>query len=206
MSAIITSADGEYVFVALEDDSGNPLVIRATRPEDAGDAPTLAQAYAPGDGSAINVTQVQADADRMIFYGNFGTDVGIINHTISTVTNEDISPSSLGSEIVNCLVVNPSDSDEMICTIDTTQDLLYTSDGGANWAALNASALGFAPTALTVIWGGGGEPNRIFVAGNDTSDEILFFSPNDGAELADVAGASLGAVANIAGIEAGYVA
>jgi len=207
MSATTTSADGSYIFNAIDDNSGFPLILRAERPDNAGDALTWVEAYAPNDGSAVNVIQVLANADQMLFYGNFGTDVCLILHTISADTNDDISPASLGLEVINCLANNPSSSDEIIVTIDTGQKLLYTSDGGVNWSILNdADPFGFTPTALVVIWGGGGEPHRIFVGGSDGADVVLLFSPNDGVILANMAGATLVGVANIAGIEAGYVA
>jgi hypothetical protein len=205
MTAITTSVDGAYIFGALEDSDGLPVVLRAERPDEYDTPLTWAEAYAPGAGTAVNIIQVPANSDLMIFYGNFGTDVCVILHTISAETNDDISPSSAGAEVINCLAVNPSDSDEMIATIDTSEDLLYTSDGGANWSIINA-ALGFAATSMAVIWGGDQEPHRVFVGGNDTSDTLLLFSPNNGTVTASVGGATLAAVTNIAGIEAGYVA
>jgi hypothetical protein len=196
MSAIVTSADGAYIFLALEDSgTGSQLVLMRER-----DAPGVWTAvYAPGGGSACNLAPVPGNADQVVFYGNFGTDVTIIRYTISTDTAEDISPASLGAKIVNCLVVNPGDPDEIWATVDTDQDLLHTVDGGANWETLDA-ALGFDATALYALWSGAYEFDRGFLAGNDGA-VVLIYTPNAGASNYDYTGAALAAAANVVSID-----
>ncbi len=69
MAAIATSADGNHIFMALEDGSGNQVIVKAAR----SDLSTWTEVYAPGAGSAANVAMVPSDPDAMLFYGNFGT-------------------------------------------------------------------------------------------------------------------------------------
>lgn len=197
MPALATNADGNYIFMAVEDEStGNQLIVKAAR----ADLSTWSVAYEPGAGSASNVAAVPGNPDLMLFYGNFDTDVTVILYTISTDTATDISPASLGAAAVNTLAVNPSNSDEIIITVNTSEDLLYTSDGGDNWATWNA-ALGFDATALWVLWSGQYEPYRIFTAGDDGATLNLLYSPNEGISFDDKAGATLGALANVTNIE-----
>jgi hypothetical protein len=202
MSAIATSADGEYLFMACEDAStGFPVIVREAR-----DTPgTFTAAYSPGAGAAANVAQVLGNPDQMLFYGNFGTDVVVIRHTVSTGANEDISPASLGAKVVNGLAVNPANADEIIITVNTDQDLLHTDDAGANWETYNA-ALGFDATALVVLWQVEAEYHLIYAAGQVTGAARLLYSPNNGAYLSNITGANLVAAANVVGLEAGYVA
>lgn len=195
MSAIAASADGAYIFLALEDGSGNQIIAKAAR----SDLSTWSAAYQPGAGSACNVAPVPGDADKMLFYGNFDTDVVVILHTISTGANTDISPASLGAKVVNTLAVNPSNSDEIIITVDTDEDILYTADGGDNWATWDA-ALGFDATALYLLWSGAYEYHRYFTAGNDGT-VVLVYSPNEGASDYDYTGAALAATANVVSID-----
>ena len=184
---------GDNIFTAEERSTFPIFGVAATS-----DLNTWAAAYDPGAGTAGNV--IAAGDDTMIFYGNFGTDVTIQKHTISTVSNVDISPSSLGAKVVNTLAVNPSDTDEMICTVDTDQDALHTTDGGTIWTTID-SALGFNATALWALWSGVYFPHRLFVAGDNLTTLDLLYSPNLMTSSQDFAGTSLDAAANISGVE-----
>jgi len=194
MAAIITSADGDYIFVAAEN-GGDQVVLKAARTALA----TWAEVYAPGAGSATNLA-ASTDPDIVFFYGNFGANVTVIKHTISGPTNTDKSPAGLGAKVINCLAVNPSNIDQLLATVNTDQDLKYSSDGGANWSNYDA-ALGFDATALCAMWGGRYEPNRYFVAGDAGATLDLLYSPNAGASDSDVSGATLGAETNICSVE-----
>lgn len=202
MGAIAVSADGENVFVALEDGSGYPIFARADRD----DLSTWATAYNPGAGSAANVAQVPSDPDKMLFYGNFGTHLTVIEHTISTVANSDISPLNLGAYVVNGLAVNPADGEEIIATANTDQDMFHTTDGGDNWETLD-SALGFDVTALVVVWQTEAEYHLIYTGGQVTGAARVEYSPNTASYFSDVTGAALAAASvDVVGMEAGYVA
>jgi hypothetical protein len=197
MAAIATNADGNTLFLALEDGSGNPVIVSAAR----SDLTTWTAVYEPGAGSAANLVAVPSDADAMLFYGNFGTDVTVIKHTISTGTNTDISPSSLGAKEVNTLAVNPSNADEIVIGIDTDQDLEYTDDGGTTWTEWD-NALGGDATALWVLWSGAYFPHRYFVGLDNATTLDILYSPNEGASDTDVSGATVGALTNISALEA----
>jgi hypothetical protein len=201
MPAIATSADGAYVFLALENSSsGFPVVVKAART----DLATWAAAYEPGAGTAANVAMVPSNPDLMLFYGNFGSGVQVVRHTISTGANENISPAGLTTKIINSLAVNPSDAEEMWATVDTDQDLIHTLDGGSNWETLDGS-LGLNATALAVLWSGAYVLDRGFIAGDNGTDLDLLYTPNEGASKADQAGATLGAAAGICSLEVAEV-
>jgi len=193
VAAIAVSADGDHIFLALEDTSGFPVIITCERAS----LGTFTAAYNPGAGSAANVASVPGNPDLMLFYGNFGSGVQVISHVISTGVNTNISPAGLTTKICNTLAVNPSDSDEIIITINTDQDLLRTIDGGANWSSLYA-VLGVDPTGLAVRWD---DPDRVYVAGYDGADVDLLYSPNEGDYFTDVSGAALKAAAGVVGVE-----
>lgn len=197
MSAIATSADGAYIFAALEDSSGFQVIARAAR----SDLSTWTAVYAPGAGSACGVVPVPSDADKMLFYGNFGTDVVLILHDIDAGTNTDISPASLGVNVVNTCAVNPANNaNEIVITVDTDQDMLYTDDQGSSWTAWNA-ALGFDATALFMLWSGAYWPHRVFVGGDNGSNLDLLYSPNEMTQSADRASGSLASAADICSVE-----
>jgi hypothetical protein len=193
MAAIVTSSDGAYIFMALEDSSGFPVIARAAR----SNPTTWTSVYAPGAGTAANVASVPGNADLMLFYGNFGSGVQIVKHTVSTGAEVNISPTGLTTKIVNALAVNPSDPNEIIIAVGTDQDLLRTIDLGANWTTLYAT-LGFNATGLAVRWD---DPDRAFVAGYDGADVDLLYTPNEGESIADVAGAALKAALGVVGVE-----
>lgn len=194
---IAVSADGAYVFLALESaTSGFPVIVKAART----DLSAWSLVYDPGAGSAANIAPAPGDPDLMFLFGNFGTNVTVLSYTISTDTAGDISPASLGAKVVNTLAVNPSDPDEIWITVDTDQDLLHTVDGGANWTALNG-ALALDATALAVLWSGAYRPDRGFIAGDNGADLDLLYTPNDGETVQDLAGATLGALTNICSLE-----
>ncbi len=195
MPAIATDASGDNIFLALEDGSGNQLVVKISRA-----LSSQTTVYSPGGGSACNVATVPSEPDSMYFYGNFGTDVTILKHTVSTGAETDISPASLGAKEVNTLVVNPSDADEFVIGVDTDEDLEYTSDGGTSYTEWDAT-LGFDATALAVLFSGAYMPHRYFVAGDNTTTLDILYSPNEGSSDSDVSGATVGALTNISGLE-----
>jgi hypothetical protein len=201
MSAITVSADGNYIFLALENASGQPVIARCAH----ADLSAWTAAYNPAAGTAANVAQVPGNADLMLFYGNFGSGVQVILHTVSSGANTNISPTGLTTKVVNGLAVNPSNADEIIITINTDQDLLRTIDAGANWVSLNA-ALGFNATALAVVWQAEIEKHRVYAAGQVTGAANLLYSPNSGTYFSNITGANLVAATNVAGLEVGYVA
>lgn len=195
MPAIATSADGAYVYLALENTSGFPVFVRAART----DLFTWEAVYAPGVGSAANVASVPGNADRMLFFGYMGSGIQVVSHVISTGVETNISPAGLTTKIVNCLVPNPSDPDELAITVNTDFDLLLSANLGTSWATLYAS-LTFNATGLAIKWD---ELATVFVAGYDGADVDLLYSPNAGDSVADVSGAALKAALNVCSLELG---
>lgn len=198
MSALETSQDGAFVFVALEDDAtGNQIIFKITRPTST--TPTTVAAYEPGGGSAGNVAPT-GDPDRMIFHGNFGTDVGVVDHAIEAAINTDISPTSIGAELIQPLKVDPNDIKHIVAINRNDQDALETEDGGANWATLNA-ALGVTVDAMGLVFLGAYFPFGGFIGGNDGVDENLSYTPNEFNNLRDDASAALKAVGGIVSVD-----
>jgi hypothetical protein len=198
MSILETSQNGAFVFVALEDDAtGNQLVFKIARPTST--TPTTVTAYEPGGGSAGNVAPT-GDPDRMILHGNFGTDVGVVDHAIAAGTNTDISPTSIAAELIQPLQVDPNDIQHMTAINRNDQDALETEDTGANWATLNA-VLGVTVDAMGLIFFGAYFPLGGFIGGDDGVDRNLSYTPNEFANLRDDASAALKAVGGIVSID-----
>ena len=198
MPAIRCSSDGLAVFVAAEDVvTGFPVVFQM-------DAAThlFSSAYEPGAGSAVNVQSVAANPDKMLFYGNFGTDVVVVSYEISTGLATDISPAGRGAAVVNCASVNSSNEDEINITVNTEQTFRDTSNGGASWITRDA-AMGFDATALLVLWSSDYELYRYFACGeNGGGDLEVQYSPNEGRDTEQLAESTLEAAAAICNIEA----
>ena len=198
MSILETSQGGAFVFVALEDDAtGDQLIFKITRPTST--TPTTVTAYEPGDGSAGNVAQT-GDPDRMIFHGNFGTDLGVINHAIAAAANTDISPTSIGAELIQPLKVDPADIRHMVAINRNDQDALETEDTGASWTAINA-ALGVTVDAMDLVFLGAYFPFGGFIGGDDGVDVNLSYTPNEFDNLRDDASAALKAVGAIVSVD-----
>ncbi len=193
MPAIVTNASGDYVFLALENSAGFPVVVKASRD----DLSNWTAVYSPGAGSACNVASVPSNDDLILFYGNFGSGVQILSHTVSTGAEVNISPADLTTKVVNTLCPNPSDPNEFIITTNTDNDLLHTADLGATYTTLYAT-LGFGATGLAVRWD---DPDRVYVAGYDGADVDLLYSPNAGAYFTDVSGAALKAASDVTNLE-----
>ena len=198
MSKLETSQSGGFLFAALEDNvTGNQLIFKIDRPTST--TPTTVTAYEPADGSAGNVAST-GDPNRMVFHGNFGTDVGVVDHAIVAGTNTDISPTSIGAELIQPLEVDPSDIQHMVAINRNDQDALETEDTGANWATLNA-ALGLTVDAMALVFLGAYFPFGGFIGGNDGVDENLSYSPNEFSGLRDDASAALKAVGDIVSVD-----
>ncbi len=198
MSILETSQDGAFVFLALEDDAtGNQIVFKITRPTST--TPTTVKAYDPTSGTAGNVAPT-GDPDRMIFHGNFGTDVGVVDHAIAAGTNTDITMPTIGAELIQPLKVDPSDVQHIVAINRNDQDALETEDGGTTWATLNA-ALGVTVDAMDLIFFGAYFPFGGFIGGNDGVDENLSYAPSEFANLRDDASAALKAVGSIVSID-----
>jgi hypothetical protein len=192
------SQSGDHIFFAMEDVvTGFPVVIKANRPTTVGAAQIAV--YSPGAGTNINIAPT-GDPDRMIFHGNFGTDIGVIDHAIAAVTNTDITPPSIGAEIIQPLQVDPSDIAHIVAINRNDQDALETTDGGTVWATLNA-ALGLTADAMDLIFFGAYFPFGGFIGGNDGVDENLSYAPSEFANLRDDASAALKAVGSIVSID-----
>lgn len=198
MSAIATTADGNYIYLALED-GGNQVIVRCPR----ADLTTFEAVYAPGSGTAANVATVAANPDSMLFYGHFGSGVQVVSHVVSTGVETNISPAGLADKVVNGLAVNPSDAAEIIITINTDYDLLGTIDGGATWETLNG-VLGLDATALAALWQSEAEYHVLYLAGQVTGAAALRYSPNTGEKLSNITGAALAAASQVVGVEACY--
>lgn len=201
--AIAPSSDGAYVFVALEENtSGDQYVFSVTRPV-TGSAPTVAPVYEPAGGSAAGVATVPGNPDKMLFFGNFGTDIGVIMHTISTGANTDISPSSIGTDVIIWAAVDPSDADHIVAINDTDSDLLETTDGGTTWTTLDASLPVTSVTGAFWLWSGAYFTDRGFIGGGDGVDEHLAYTPNEASGWREDTGANgLKSSDGIVGIDA----
>jgi hypothetical protein len=198
MSILEASQDGAFVFVALEDDAtGNQLIFKITRPTST--TPTTVTAYEPAGGSAGNVAPT-GDPDRMVFHGNFGTDIGVIDHAIAAGTNTDISPTSIGAELIQPLKVDKDDIQHIIAINRNDQDALETEDTGANWSTLNA-ALGQDVDAMDLAFFGQYFPFGGFFGGNDGTDENLQYTPNEFNNSREDTSVALKAVGSIVSID-----
>ncbi len=132
---------------------------------------TLSIIYAPGAGTSINIVET-GDPDRMVFFGNFGTDVGVVDHAITAATNTDITMTTIGAELIQPLQVDPDNIQHIIAINRNDQDAFETEDTGSNWAAINA-ALGQSVDAMDLAFFGSYFPFGGLFGGNDVVDENL---------------------------------
>jgi len=173
MSAMVGTIDGKYLFMALEDVSGNQLISRLEI-----DTQTFTVVYNPGGGDASNVLQHPTDPDRVYFYGWFGGVINVVRHIVSTGINTEINvPSSFIT--VNALTINPSDSLQLMACLDDDQEVLKTVDGGSNWTNLFFPNFIIFFSAMVTLWSPAPALHRMFISGND-GDEELIYTPSEG--------------------------
>ena len=181
MAAIALASDQQTIFMALDDGTGLPVVVKTT----IDDLSIFELAYEPGTGSAANV--IAAPNGIMYFYGNFGTDVGIIQHDVLAETNTDVTPASLGTDAINALDVDPDLGQILFIGISGVQDLKKSLNAGASWSSINA-ALAIDPTALLVLWP---DANKLLIAGSTGAQNRLLYSDDGGVTCTDEAGTAL---------------
>ncbi len=197
-NAMGVAQSGAFLFFALEDENtGNQIVLKVVRPTST--TPSTAVVYNPGSGSSGNIVSL-GDPDRMLFYGNFGTDIGVIDHVISSVTNNDISPTSIGAKLIQPLNPDLGDIDHIVAINRDDQDAIETTDGGSNWSTLNA-AIVITADAMASFFHGQYFPGGSFIGGNDGVDERLSYTPNEFADLFEHSSAALQAVGSIVSID-----
>jgi len=181
MTATALASDQQTIFIALEDSTGLPVMVKTTL----ADLSIFETVYTPGAGFAANV--IAAPNGIMYFYGNFGTNVGIIQHDVVAETNTDVTPASLGTDDINALDVDPDLGQIIFIGISGVQDLKKSLNAGTSWASVNA-ALGIDPTALLVLWP---DANKLLIAGSTGAQNRLLYSDDGGANFDDEAGTAL---------------
>lgn len=196
MAAIAFNQDGEFLFVATEDGSlGTQRILRASRDN----LSSAVAVYDPAAGGACNVVAT-VDAKTMLFYGEFGAGVLLIQHDSEAGSNTDISPTVAGTKTANTCAPNPASADSAALSIDTDQDLVYTDDAGTSYTTWTA-ALGFNATALALLWNGLRELHQVFVAGDNGIDLDILYSPNEMNQSTNAEDATLGAKTDICSLE-----
>lgn len=132
----------------------------------------------------------------MIFHGNFGTDVGVVDYAIAAVTNTDITMPTIGAELIQPLQVDLSDIQHIIAINRNDQDVFETEDTGSNWTAINAT-LGQSVDAMDLAFFGAYFPFGGFFGGDDGVDQNLEYTPNEFNNLREDTSAALKAVTKI---------
>lgn len=204
MSMLKATADGAFLFIALEDDAtGFQLIFKIVRPTSS--TPTTTLVYEPGGGSAGNITPT-TDNDLVIFNGNFNTDVGVIRHAITAGTNTDITPATIGADVIQPAEVDPNFTGGILVWNDTDSDLLETEDAGVSWTTLRSDAGLIAASSLggmDVLFKGNFQDHNIYVVGDGGSGVKVYESLDKGTTLTALENAALNTAADVVGI---YVA
>lgn len=195
--AMNVNQSGTHLFFAMEDIASNQVIYKIDRPTST--SPVTVKVYEPGGGTDGNIAKT-GNLDRMLFYGNFGTDIGVIDHAIAAVSNTDISPTSIGAKLIQPLRADPGDIQHIIAINRDDQDAIETEDGGSNWVTLNAT-LGQNVDAMDMAFHGPNFPDTAFFGGNDGVDENLEYTPNEFADLREDTSAALKAVGSIVSID-----
>ncbi len=199
MAMLRPTNDGSFLFMALEDDAtGNQLVFKITRPTSS--SPTTVVAYEPGAGSAGNVAP-SGDSDIVVFHGNFNTDVGVVEHTVSTGINVDITPTTIGAEVIQPLQVNPTFSGNMLAWNENDDDLLQTEDNGATWDILRSDA-GLITTlrGMDILFKGNFQDHNVYFVGDGASGVKVYESLDEGTTITSLENATLNTAADASGI------
>lgn len=199
MASIITTPNGQFIFLALEQPvTGQRVVLYQAILFPLIETHFIALADSGAVG-ATNVAMIPDDPFKIIIHGDLDdTGISVYEYDIVLDTLTDRSPTGAAAgKPVNTLVINPIDGLEMICTVDGDQDLFHTINGGTSWTLLNG-AIGLDATAIAAVFRTG-LFNEIFVAGHPVNQN-LFYSDDGGTSLTDIADAGLAAIANITNI------
>ena len=182
MAALTYTNDGTKIFVAAEDPAtGFQVVLSAA----VSDLITWTAVYEPGAGDSINLQTTASNPDLLFFYGNFGTDIGVVKHAITAGTNTDISPTTIGAHQIQIFASNPTPlydgSIELICREEVDHDVVYSDDTGATWTSWDATGAG-GGSAMKAIWRGTYYPHAYIIG----SGGSLYLSPNQGVSTLDI--------------------
>ena len=180
MRQIIHTIDGQYLFIANSTTCGGTPIY--TRFEIA--TSTFTEAFAPTSGSDGSILQHPTDADIVYFFGQFGGNTNIMRHDVGAGTNTSIGP--VTSQVITGLQVNPSDTEQLLCSVNVDEDILYTTDGGTIWTAWDVATGLPTMTDLITLWSMDPDLNRYFVSGDDGVETLIDYSPNEGAEAIKV--------------------
>lgn len=170
-------ADGDFIYIAALDSNGDPTLIKFSTALDS-DGEIV---FTGSGGSDIGVETARADGDSLVVAGDFGTTYVQSSDDAGT-TFTDITPSAGGA--VKSFVTGPDD-DRRILVYDTDNgDLLESVDAGDTWVTKNASV---SQTILAMARLGIAVDQSVF--GNSSVDaETVQYSPNTGADLAELSG------------------
>ena len=182
------SADGQLIYVALKQDTGEQILVEAPR-----DDPTdWTQSLIEAAGTLINVIPV--DANRMIVYGQFANNVNVYDFDIMTTLPTDISPPSLAAAPILKLDVSPASPNKIMACVGNgaSSKIVKSDDGGSSWSDLITS-IAFDPLALDSLWSGLGYPDRLMYGGASG----VAYSPNNGVNILDFTGPIVNTVTTI---------
>ncbi len=162
--------------------------------------PEMDAAYTPGSGSSANVVN-SGDSERFIFFGNFGSNIGVIDHDTSLVTNTDISPAAVGTKLVQPLSVNPAYIGNILAWIEDDEDLFQTEDEGATWTSVRTDAgLVTVLQDMNVLFKGNFQNHNIYFVGDGASGVKVYESLDEGITLTALENATLNTAADVVGI------
>ena len=210
MSTMAVNADGTLAMLVFEkiDPEGHGG-LRAAIVE-LFDLTNIIMVYSTGFvnesfGPTINVIASKINPDIFFLYGRMGglsgEQVQVYDDSTGVVT--DISPSGLGANIVNALVVNPLDDDELIASVDTNRTIRHTTDGGTSWNTIATSLL-YDATALLGLFTTDFF-NEIFMAGNlsltPPTQQLLEYSADNGTTREDLASIPMRSISAVIGME-----
>ena len=193
----IDSSSNNLFFALEEESTGNQVIIKYDILSE-----QFNTVYDPQAGDCSNVIRLGTDLDNMLFFGNFGTDVKLIKHTISTLNNSDISPASLGSNLLQPVESDPLDSNHIIAIDQDSEDVLESLDLGSNWNTIN-NAIGGLVLAIKMLWNNIYYPDNGFIGLYDGVDTALFFTPNNFENTREDSSAALQSASDIVSLDIG---
>lgn len=176
-------ADGDYIYIAALDASGQPTLIKFPTALDA-DGSIVFQ---PGGGSDIGVECSATDADTIWIAGEFGSTNTVERSTDGGGSFVVEDPGTFAP--VTAFDVGPDSDERVIVAAETSGsiglvNIFETVDGGDNWSEKNAGLS--SPASVRAIGRFPTSPEELVLGNANAAADRSDYSPNSGADLDDI--------------------
>jgi len=163
-------ASGYYVYVALLDSDGHPVIIRVSH-----DLGEITNVFAPGTGTWGGVVADHFFSDVLWMFGDFGSEKILVSDDWGETYQDCTDASWNANEVVRPLLPSDWDPNDVIAILNFANESWRTRNWGENWVKQGDTAFDCACGARDPF-----EPDNVWIGREDTGANHIQYSPNAG--------------------------